>query len=165
MIIVEERLAEAFAQLPEIQGFKPQYESGNDKHLNKYMNLMAKDKKCPYPLIYQISNTDNQDEMMDNTVTDLVLILACQNLQTELLNHNRYAMSYRNILNPLLENITKVFYRAGIFNWDGRYRVEKFPNFGDAPEEKNKTTDIWDAIRLTTTITVNSNCIVKNIKF
>lgn len=163
MIVVEERLAKVFEQLPEIGGFKPQYESGNDNHLNKYLTLMAKDSKSPYPLIYQTSNTDEQDDRGNKTQANLVLILATRNIETELLNSNRYQMSFKNVLNPLAENIIKAFNRAGIFDWDGKYRIEKFMNYGDG--NQNKTVDIWDAIRLTTNITVKSNCIVENIKF
>jgi len=163
MIIVEERLTNVFSQLPEIDGLKPQYESGNDDHLNKFLIAMAKDSKSAYPLIYQVSNSDDQDSRANHTIVNLVLILATRNTQTELLNSNRYAMSYRNVLNPLLENIEKAFYRAGIFDWDGKYKIEKFMNYGDG--KANKTVDIWDAIRFSTTITINGNCINNNIKF
>lgn len=163
MIKVESRLCDCFLQLPEIQGFKPQYESGNDYHLNKYLVAMGEAGKEPYPLIYQVSNSDNQDEKANQTSTDIVLILATRVTQTEYLNSSRLATSFQDVLYPLLENIIKVFNRAGIFDWDGKYKIEKFMNYGSG--QANKTIDIWDAIRLSTTITINNNCINKNIKF
>lgn len=163
MIIVEDRFEQAFEQLPKIQGFRPKYESGNDHHLNKYLKAMNDDSESPYPLIYQVSNKDDGNNNTRTTEGTFVFILATKEKQTELLNSNRLKMSFKNVLIPLTENILTLFKKAGIFNWDGNYTIEKFYNYGDG--EQNKTTDIWDAIRLTVNLEINSRCINKNIKF
>lgn len=161
MIVVEERLTEAFEQLPEIDGFKPFYDWGNKYQLIKQMDLFSKESKSIYPLIYQTSTGSNQNEIARICETKLVLILACRNTEVDLTNKERWALSYRNILNPLLVNIITCFNKAGIFNWDGKYRIDNLPNYGDG--DKNETVDIWDAIRFEITsnngITINDNCI------
>lgn len=180
MIVVEEKNSLVFEQLPLMQvnlpsvdgynpslpqsaGFRPVYEWGNEMHLIKLLNEFAKDKKSPYPLIYQTSNTSDQDNVRNSCDTDLVFIIACRNLETDLLNKNRWAMSYRKILYPLVKNIEKCFNRAGIYNWDGKFKVQEFPNYGSGTE--NKTTDIWDALLFSTTVTINGKDCIKTIKF
>jgi len=163
MIVSEDKFALAFEQLPPIQMFKPRYESGNDLHLNKYLKEMADSSTSPYPLIYQVSNKDDGNDNAQTTKGKFVFILATREKKTELLNSNRLKMSFKNVLIPLAENMFTLFKKAGIFNWDGTYTIEKFYNYGDG--DKNKTIDIWDAIRLTVELEINNNCINKNIKF
>ena len=181
MVVVEERNSLVFDQLPLMQrnildeegyndtlpisnGYKPVYKWGNEKHLIKQIKEFDKERKTIYPLIYQTSNKSKQDNIRNSCTTDLVFILACRNLETDLMNENRWAMSYDKILYPLVGLIETCFNRAGIYNWDGVFTVEEFPNYGDG--EQNKTTDIWDALLFTTSITINGNksCINK-IKF
>lgn len=162
MVIVEERNSLVFDQLPEIDGFKPIYKWGNEQHLIKQINEFSKDSKSIYPLIYQTSNQSEQDNIRNSCSTNLVFIIACRNLETDLLNENRWAMSYRNILYPTVKNIETCFNMVGIYNWDGKYSLQEFPNYGNGTE--NKTVDIWDALLFTTKITIDNNCI-KTIKF
>jgi len=159
VIIVEERLAEAFDQLPLIDGFKPVYDWGNEFNLLATLNVYAKANTSPYPLIYQTSMDEEQDVVLQSCQTRLILIVATVNPQTDLLNKNRWAMSYRNVLFPMAENIQKCILKAGIFLWDGKVRLTKYPNYGSGAE--NNTTDIWDAIKMefTNPITISSNCI------
>lgn len=159
MIVVEQRLSDVFEQLPELNNFKPVYKWGNESHLVSQLKLFSESNKSPYPLIYQLSNSSQQGI---NASTDLVLILACRNLDTTLLNENRWVMSYKELLYPLLSDIESCFKKAGIFIWDGNYKVTEFPNYGNG--EENKTIDIWDALKFETKITINQNCI-KQIKF
>ena len=162
MIIVEEKNSLVFNQLPELNEFKPVYKWGNEAHLIKQLALFAKESKTIYPLIYQLSNKSTQNNIRKNCTTDLIFILACRNIETDLLNENRWAMSYKNILYPLVINIEKCFNRSGIYDWDGIFTVEEFPNYGNGKEKK--TIDIWDALLFKTTITINDNCI-NQIKF
>lgn len=179
MIVVEKKNALVFDQLPNIQvnlpnepdynpdlpqseGFKPVYKWGNEKHLIKQLALFSKESKSIYPLIYQTSNFSTQDNIRNSCSTDLVFILACRNLEVDLTNEQRWALSYDKILYPLVSNIEKCFNRAGIYRWDGIYTIEEFPNYGENNE--NKTIDIWDALLFKTTITINDTC-VKTIKF
>lgn len=157
MIIVEERLTEAFDQLPLIDGFKPVYDWGNEMHLIASLNEYAKNSVSPYPLIYQTSSESDQQSRAKECTTNLRLVLACRNESTELLNKNRWAMSYRNILFPLAQNIERAFFGATIFTWDGEYGLNEFPNYGNGNEFKSP--DIWDALVFETKININANCI------
>jgi len=180
MVIVEERNSLVFSQLPALEvnlptepnydpslpnfdGYKPVYKWGNEKHLIKQLKEFDKNSRSIYPLIYQTSNKSNQDNIRNSCVTDLVFILACRNLETDLLNEQRWAMSYEKILYPLVGNIEKCFNRAGIYMWDGLFSIEEFPNYGNG--EQNKTTDIWDALLFTTSITIKGNKCINTIKF
>lgn len=163
MVVVEEKNSLVFTQLPEINNFRAIYRWGNEYHLIKQINEFSKDNRSIYPLIYQISNKSNQDNVNNSCTTDLSFIIACRNLETDLLNENRWTMSYKNILYPLVENIEKAFNRAGIYLWDGKFTLEEFPNYGDG--EKNKPVDIWDALLFKTTITIYGNRCINTIKF
>lgn len=160
MIVAEKRFTEVFIQLPEIDGFKPVYKWGNEMHLLAQLKAFTKAKQSPYPLIYQLTDGIEEDHNAHQTEmnTEVVFVIACQNLKTELLNENRWAMSYENILFPMVLNIEKALQRAGIFTWDGGYKLQKFPNYGELG--KNKTTDIWDAVRIVIpNIIINANCV------
>lgn len=161
MIIVENRLIEAFDMLPEIGGIKPTYRWGNEEHLLKLLELFSKSNATPYPLIYQVTNEDEPNNV--NTEVDLKLILAVRNIDTALLNENRWAMTYKDVLFPLAQNIITVFNKSGIFLWNGQYKLYKFPNYGNGKE--NFTTDIWDALRIDTNIKITTYCKTKYIKF
>jgi len=153
MIVVEERLNDVFSQLPEIDGFKPVYKWGNEFHLIKQLTEFGNNSRSPYPLIYQTSMSEVQDVNKKEATVRLVFILATRNTETALLNENRWAMSYDKVLFPLAKNIEKSFTKSGIFRWDEKYRLTKYPNFGGEPntkQEANFTTDIWDALKFET---------------
>ena len=166
MIIGEKRLAEAFDQLPEVNGFKPVYDWGNKFQLMALLKSYEDAKESPYPLIYQISNNWSQDKIRNKVESRLRLIIATRNLQTELLNKNRWAMSYQNVLWPVLGNIEKVIERAGIFDSLPVYEMFNHPNYGNQ-ENENFTTDIWDAIdiQFNEPLIINNNCINTQIRF
>lgn len=180
MVVVEKKNDLVFSQMPNIQvnlstepnynpdlpesaGFKTVYKWGNEKHLIKQLSLFSKENKSIYPLIYQISNTSEQDNLRNSCKTDLVFILACRNIEVDLTNEQRWAMSYENVLYPVVMNIEKCFNRAGIYNWSGVYTIEEFPNYGENNE--NKTIDIWDALLFKTSITIDGNRCINKIKF
>ena len=176
MIIVEEQLSKAFLTLPALGGypetedsepisaFKPVYKWGNDYHLIRQLNLFSKEGILPYPLIYQVSNSDNDENSKNYTTTDLVLILATRNKQVDLLNENRWAMSYQNILWPLAKHIETLFSKSQMFVWDGEFKKTTYPNYGgENNNEKNKenfTIDIWDALKLEFRgLKITNNCL------
>lgn len=164
MIIVEKRLNDAFSQLPPIGGFKPVYKWGNEMHLLKQLKAYSDANESPYPLIYQTSiNSDYYGAFSQECETRLRLIISTRNTQTELLNENRWAMSYETVLFPMVQNIVKLFKQAQIFVWNSEYSISEYPNYGNGTE--NFTADIWDSIVFETTIRITSNCINENINF
>lgn len=158
MIVVEKQLTKAFDNLPNIEGFKPVYKWGNKDHLIKQLKLFGEEAKSPYPLIYQTSNSDSDSGQKNYTETDLVLILATRVLQTELLNENRWAMSYEKILWPLANNIETIFKKSQMFVWDNSFTKTTYPNYGNG--EENFTADIWDAMELKFNgLKITTNCL------
>lgn len=162
MIVVEEKLTLIFEQLPTIDGFKPIYKWGNEFHLKQQLELYSKAKTSPYPLIYQTSNLSKQKIFEDTCEATLKLVLACQNTDVSLTNEERWAMSYRNILYPLVRNIETCFNLAGAILWDGDYTMQEFPNYGNGKD--NFTLDVWDAIVIDVKIGITNECI-RQIEF
>ena len=152
MIVVEKFLDTLFADLPLIDGFTTIYKWGNKQHLLKQLELYSKEAKTIYPLIYQTSNSSTQGK--GECETKLSLILACQNLNVDLTNEQRWAMSYENVLYPLVQNIENIFRSSGSVTWENSYSVTEFPNYGNG--EENFTIDKWDAILLETTIKITN---------
>jgi hypothetical protein len=152
MIVVERFLNTLFADLPLIDGFTTIYKWGNKQHLLKQLELYSKEAKTIYPLIYQTSNSSTQGK--GECETKLSLVLACQNLNVDLTNEQRWAMSYENVLYPLVENIENIFRSSGSVTWDNSYSITEFPNYGNG--EENFTIDKWDAILLETTIKITN---------
>lgn len=169
MIVVEERLHEAFNTLPNVGmsednplGFKPVYKWGNEAHLTKQLRL----NKELYPLIYQTSSAENQTSRGNTVEVPLVLVLATPNSNTDQVNEVRWVGSYANVLHPLLRNIEILFTKGSIFVWDGDYSVTRFPNYGNESSTANKAIDIWDALRFETTIKIYNNKVcLKTFKY
>ena len=152
MIVVEEFLDDLFDNLPLIDGFKSIYKWGNKDHLLKQIELFSKSSQTPYPLIYQTSNVSNQGN--DECEVSLSLVLACRNTNVELTNEERWAMSFRNILNPLTQNIENILKSSGQVTWNGNYRKTDFPNYVSG--EENFTIDKWYAVLLEVTIKITN---------
>lgn len=155
MIVIQEKLGTVFSRLPEIGGIKPTYQWGNELHLLKILELYQKESVTPYPLIYQISNTTNQNYQSNEVTFPLELILAVRNTQTDQLNPTRWQETFGQLLYPLCREIEKTFMVTPIFLWDKEYTLREFPNYGSGTE--NFTIDKWDALRLETTITIQGN--------
>lgn len=158
MIIVQDILAKGFNTLPLTDDKKPVYNWGNELHLLKVLELYQKSNAYPYPLIYQVSNTSTQREQSSEATINLELIIATRETRVDLLNENRWAYSYKQLLYPVLINIVTLFMQGvNTFTWNGEYTVREFPNYGNGQE--NFTIDLWDALRFETTITLNNNCL------
>lgn len=158
MIDVHARLTEAFNTLPELQAMKPNYKWGDDMYLNKLIKLYQNNERNPYPLIYNVSNSSVQDAKRDSATYRLSLVLAFRNTHIDFTNEDRWKTSYKTMLFPLASYIEQLFMRGNIFQaWSGEYTLLEFPNYGNGKE--NETTDIWDALRFDTEITINNRCL------
>ena len=152
MIVAEERLNEVFSQIPGITGNKPVYAWGDQIHLNKWI------KKNPdtYPLIYQISKEEDHDILQNRLTTKWEAVIATRNKNTDLLNDERWAMSFRNELNPIASKIAEGFIKCNFINWNHEVKIKRFGNYGENNE--HFTVDIWDAILFEATIEITDNC-------
>lgn len=168
MIVVEQVLADAFKMLPAMgvserypEGFKPVYHFGDGIELNKFI---IGNKHAVYPLIYQTSFEETQYDKKGYVATNLELVLAMQNTETDMFNSQRWATSYKNILMPLFENINTLFKQSGIIRSDYEWRVRKRPNYSQTEiKDKNVTVDIIDAIVVNLTIEITKGCLPETI--
>lgn len=157
MIEPHSKLTEVFAQLPLIQGLAANYKWGDLVHLNKLIKLYGNNRQNPYPIIYNVSNNYGVEKISgDINYNPLSLVIATQNVNVDWHNGNRWATSYNNILFPLADSIIQAFKKSQVFNWDGEYKINEFPNFSQTDE--NATTDIWDALRIDVRITIIDRC-------
>lgn len=175
-VVVEDKLRALFALIPDRQfnyaygaGTKtetvprPTYHFGDAKECNAFIKLK---KSEVYPLIYQISNQETQNPKDRSVTTDIELVIATQNLE-RLMNDQRWATYYKNILMPLVDDIYTVFTKGGIITWDNTYDLQKFPNYSET-ESKNDNAfiDIVDAIVFRANIKIKDGiCINKKINF
>lgn len=176
-IVVEEVLSTIFNLIPDreftyakdddsitVHVPKPKYYFGDAKELNKVMKL--KDGEI-YPLIFQTSTIETQNQKAGDVTTDLVLVLAHRNTEEYLTNTQRWATSYKNILMPLVDNIYQAFIQSKWVTFDSTYELEKVPNYSEtSAKEKHGFNDIVDAIVFRATVRLTPNvCINKNINF
>lgn len=149
MIVVEERINEILSQMPLVDDKRPVYAWGDLYHLNKWVER----KPDTYPLIYQTSKKEIQDTAHRRVTTKWEAVIATQNLNKDLFNDERWALSFRNVLNPIAERIKEGFNKCGFVNWDGKVEIERFGNYGD--NNQHFTVDIWDAISFKATIEIS----------
>lgn len=171
MIVIEEILSELFQLIPVRQWKdsndiaqetpKPKYHFGDTKEANRF--IIAQDTKA-YPLIYQTST--RQLDTRKWSETTLTLVLATRNTELSLYNTERWAMSYRNVLLPLLDDVKRCLERSGVIASDFDYNIDKRPNYSETDsKDKNKFVDIVDAIILSLDVRFIKACINKDINF
>ena len=168
MIVVEEKLAELFNLLPPFPDtngnmVKPVYHFGDGIEANEFIK---KRNRAVYPLIYQ-NLTEETQNIKANTVSTRLEIVLCVKTRTEMLNTERWATTYRDVLMPLLNNIGILFTKSNIILSNLEFDIAKFPNYSETEsKQKNAFIDIVDAIRVRVPITIDGNlCLPKQILF
>lgn len=144
---------------------KPTFHFGGVKELNA---LIVEMKGQIYPLIYKINTTSTGNLNANTANMDLELVLATRNIMTSELNDQRWAMSYKNILFPLLNKVILCLQQGNITLWNGEYTLEEAPNYSETDsKDKNAFTDIIDALifRTSITLTPSNRCLNKSINF
>jgi len=168
VIIVESRFNEIFEYLPEITnkdniGFKPTFMYGNNKQLLDYLR-QNRSIESVYPLIWLIYPYNEIHERSFVTLENVSIVLAVET-NSSMLNEQRLKETYAKVLFPLFDNIKKAIGIANIISTDEKYSLVKFPNYSEEPNsEKNATTYVWDALKITFNCKITSNCL-KPIKF
>lgn len=160
MIVAEERLYELFSQIPDINGFATTYSWGDLEHLGLWLTK----KKDTFPIIYQVSKSEKHHVKRRELETKWVAVLGVINPDISLTNDERWAMSFRDYLNPLASRIAESFLKCGFIEWDGYLDLERFGNYSNdsnALSQKNKsyTIENWDAIRVVADLKINDKCI------
>ena len=166
MIVIEDRLKELFDTLPALVNsagtFNPKFSFGDQKELNAYLKAHSRGSSV-YPLIWMVYPNIEKFRNTDRVVnSDITLILATMNDQTEWLNGQRFIETFGKELFPVLGNIKIALRESGITkvisDSDGDdFTITKFPNYGDTKpnSDKHYTTDVWDAIKVEFKLEVN----------
>jgi hypothetical protein len=145
-MIIEGKLNEIFVQLPEIDGFKPVYHFGDELEFNKFV---LKNNGKVYPLIWQLIKKEVDNDYAERTSTDLEFFIAVRNTETDMFNTIRWETSYKNVLNPMYDNIKKALKESGIIKSNWSFEKFKRPNYSQSEnKDKNKTIDIIDVIEV-----------------
>jgi len=163
MIVVEQRLQELFATLPDVLipnaqdvdvAHKISFDWGKTEDLNVWIK-----QEDVYPLLWLETGFEEIHNSQKNEVdVSLSFKIATSGLNSSLLNQQRITSTFALVLFPTLENIRKAFERSNITvleeqNWN----ITKFYNWSD--EENLETSQIWDALRFDVELKINSDCL------
>ena len=159
MLVVEEKVNDVLSQLPTILGDSPIYAWGDEKHLNKWIEL----KPNTYPLIYQTSKEEVHNYRTEVVTTKWRAILATQNKNTSLTNDERWALAFRNVLNPLADYIIDGFEQGGFTIVNNSVNIARYGNYGDG--NQHFTIDIWDAITFECDLEIQGKTCVGTLNF
>lgn len=165
MIIVEERLKELFATLPEItvgqSSYPVTFDFGSHKDLLRFMNSERKRQGgVKYPLIW-LETPFDRDIMRNGQVnlSGLNLILATLS-DSQQSNTTRLELAFKTTLIPLSQLVLESLRKSGftqIIN-DGQRTETNYYNYG-VNEDENQTTDIWDVIKIELDLIIDNKCL------
>lgn len=164
-MVVEDKFAEMFTYLPKMtnekqEEFEVRFKYGDQKELIAFLKSEIGSDN-PYPLIWLIYPFIEIHSRNKVTLNDVSLVLAVET-NDSMFNEDRMEQTYKTVLFPLLNNIKTVFKRANIFNTDEVYTIIKYPNYSgidDGEGDENKSTDIWDAIKVTFSCSIIKGCL------
>jgi hypothetical protein len=161
MIVVEDKLTAIFDQLPLIKGFKPKFNWGSQDTLNLYLSQLKQTNK--YPLIWLVESPDTVNVRM--VEKSIKLIIAKQSVHTTNTNPIIWETEFKEVLNPLLENVIKALERSTITEIkDSKYKIQRISNYSEDNGKTAKTIDNWNVIILELDVYFKENCL-KQIKF
>lgn len=155
-VIVEERLIELMATLPEVTDlnnvkFKPLFDFGTEDQLNAVIKNNADSGSVEYPLIWVETGFTTKGKLPRLNVK-LSFIIATRN-KSDQTNKQRLETSFKPILYPCLESIIKGLKLSGFTKLINRDKetVSNHFNYGVAEKQKtgtvNPAIDVWDAVK------------------
>jgi len=163
MIVVENSLKDLFAQLPTINGFKPKFNWGSQDTLNLYLSQLKTTNK--YPLIWLVETPENGNFATQAVEKSLKLIIAKQSVHVTNTNPIIWDTEFKDVLNPLLENVLKALDRSTLTEIkDSKYKIQRISNYSEDNGKNAKTIDNWNVIVLEVDVYFKDNCL-KLIKF
>ena len=173
MIVFEERLEEIVNVLPpvldELEQSRPiKYDWGTVETLNKFL-LLAGNRA--YPLIWGLTGNDVNDLRQDTVTRKARLIIATQSYHVDQFNRFQYKNDFKNVLQPILDNLLFAFTQSGICRYDDTtVQTSRHPNYSvvyrEDKDDKTKTHQIgiWNAIAVDVELTFTGDCL-KTIYF
>lgn len=160
MIVVEHSIKAIVDTIPLIAlnqnvSVKPKFHWGDEKELNRYIQLKKEDS---YPLIWLLPSSDNYEGVNGSEVVkECNFIIATRETRKELFNNQRYIKSFDLVLQPLTEYLIHGLTVSSITDRIGNeWEIQKFPNYS-AQSEENGTIDLWDVISLNINVRFKSN--------
>jgi len=162
-IIVEDRLREIFAFLPDITGadgnpYTPLFKAGDQKELLAFFSQSQGNTN--YPLIWlDMPFEEKHINRRRVEITGLTLILAVET-NSEMLYSERLETTFTNTLFPLLDSVLDAFTTGNTLSYDSDFTITKFGNYSEqADGTQGEFVDIWDAIKLTLNVEINNDCL------
>jgi hypothetical protein len=160
MIVTEHSIRAIINTIPSIRInptliAKAKFHWGDEKELNRYVQLMKED--C-YPLIWLLPSPDNYEGNFGSEVQkQCSFIIATRETRIELFNDQRYIKSFDLVLQPLTEFLIKGLTNSNITSRIGDgWEIIKYPNYS-ADSPRNGTIDLWDAISLSIDVRFKNN--------
>lgn len=139
---------------------------GTQEKLNQFMLMPESVSK--YPLIWLVEQRDEENSETENiSRKGAKIIIATQSLGANRFNPEIYKTDYKDILNPIKNNLIKALESGGISILGPKYKVFRVKDYswrenGDKPA----TTDIWNVIIIEADITfLNTERCINTIKF
>lgn len=171
-LMVESRLKEAFATLPDIETrhlerknlitLSVKYGFGSEEELHEWLNDKRDANLFAYPLIWvQTPFTATGKKPRVNVPIRLILATLTS---ADFTNDERIEISFKPILNPLLSNVIKLFNRSGFTTIRNREREKRTNHFKFSVDGENKSTAVWDAIVFEGEIEMN-DCPLREVPY
>lgn len=172
-VVVEDKLMDLFGLIPERTYMqsglpyttpKPVYHFGDAKECNLFIVKMSGLGMGAFPIIFQTSNEETQNNLSNSVTTTIELVIATDT-SAQLSNDERWATTYRNILMPLVDDVFKAINESGIVRWNQEYTLIKFPNYSNTTaKDQNAFVSIVDAVLFRANITISGKgCYNKTI--
>ena len=168
MITFEEQLGKLVSLLPPVTigetEYSVNYNWGTQEVLNKYL---ITNKENSYPLAWLIVGRDTVDKNNQTIRRNARIVIATRSQSKEEFNEFQFQSYYKEILNPVKENLIKAIERSGISHLtEDTYESEFIPNYSFQDAE-GTLVDIWNAIVLNIDITFRTDyqCKLKQVKF
>lgn len=162
IIVLEDKLEEMIQDLPlmayddKSKSYPVIFGAGDDKELGAFLKIRK--NTSPYPLIWLLYPTPENHTKTKLNVENAQFILAVPT-KAELRNPERRKTTYKNVLNPLLENFILLFRRANIISFEGNFTAVKHPNYSsDENGDEHIAGVIWDAYRVDVSFSVIDTC-------
>lgn len=168
MITTEDILRELFDQLPEVKdskdkSFKVKFNWGNQNDLNLFLSQFK--EKTKYPLIWLVDGVDEIDLIANKISRKTRLFIAKQSIHQTNTNPIIWDSEFKDVLNPLLENVFKAFEKCDkTFIVDNLYKIKRDANYSDK-SSISATIDPWNVIILDFDLILYPNKCMNKIKF
>ena len=167
MIIFEDRAAEIVGILPKIslnsKEYQINFDWGTEDVLAKYLLL---NKKLSFPLIWLVEGQDTNN-LMEQTVSRKARFVILNESKTpDQFNPYFHQYDYKNVLQPILDNLLIAFEQSGIcILTDKDIVTQRIKNYS-VRDDKKSLVYVCNAIVLDLQLTFTGNpCINSNIHF